>query len=296
MRWLGQRIGSYAFFAKTKQWKNLFALLLIQLSVVEREHTQNFSLARQFRAIGAAPHPDVELPDEESMHQNRASWHKTCRMKYFFRHLLSGSKSSPEQENSWEILSVSQMAMLNMTSLSSNLNREPPLAVLLALELHSQTRSKKLVELLHKYNLSVSYKKVLSIEASFAKAIGDRTRNSADIVCPTNLRQCIFTVAALDNLDHNPTSRTATSSFHGTGISLFQFPTTQKPGLDQECLRINSHTEAGSSGPILPHSYTFVPPVGQNQLIAFLNQVHDSHLDHAAPGQRCIESRCEVQL
>ena len=75
------------------------------------------------------------------------------RMKYFFRHLLSGPKSSPEQENSREILSVSQMAMLNMTSLSSNLNCEPPLAVFLALELHSQTRSKKLVELLHKYNL-----------------------------------------------------------------------------------------------------------------------------------------------
>ena len=74
------------------------------------------------------------------------------------------------------------------------------------------------------------------------------------------MRQCIVTV-----------TRTATSSFHGTGISLFQFP-TQKPGLDQECLRINSHTEEGSSGPILPHSYTFVPPVGQNPLIAFLIQ------------------------
>ena len=37
---------------------------------------------------------------------------------------------------------VSQMAMLNMSSLSSNLNCEPPLAVFLALEMHSQTRSK----------------------------------------------------------------------------------------------------------------------------------------------------------
>ena len=55
--------------------------------------------------------------------------------------------------------------MLNMTSLSANLNCEPPLAVFLALKLHSQTRSKKLVELLHNYALSVSYKKVLSIES-----------------------------------------------------------------------------------------------------------------------------------
>eukprot|EP00745_Piridium_sociabile_P034702 TRINITY_DN5991_c0_g1_i12.p2 TRINITY_DN5991_c0_g1~~TRINITY_DN5991_c0_g1_i12.p2 ORF type:complete len:424 (-),score=75.51 TRINITY_DN5991_c0_g1_i12:2994-4265(-) len=187
------------------------------------------------------------------------------RMKYFFRQLLAVPKSSPEQENSRKILSVSQVAMLNMNSLSANLNYEPPLAVFLALKLHSQTRSKKLVELLHKYALSVSYKKVLTIEVSFAQAIADKTRNNADIVCPTNLRQHIFTVAALDNLDHNPTSRTASSSFHGTGISIFQFPSSQKPGLNQECLRINSQkTAAGSSGTILPRSYTFVPPVGRN--------------------------------
>lgn len=187
------------------------------------------------------------------------------RIKYFFRQLLAGPKSSPEQENSRKILSVSQLAMLNITSLSTNLNCEPPLAVFLALKLHSETRSKKLVELLHKYALSVSYKKVLSIETRFAQAIADNTRNNADIVCPTNLHHHIFTVAALDNLDHNPTSRTASSSFHGTGISIFQFPSSQTPGLDQECLRINAQQRgARSSEPILPRSYTFVPPVGRN--------------------------------
>ncbi|CAK6969745.1 hypothetical protein BSL78_07678, partial [Scomber scombrus] len=48
----------------------------------EGAYTEIISLARQFRAIGAAPHPDVELPDEESMQQNRASRHKTCRKLY----------------------------------------------------------------------------------------------------------------------------------------------------------------------------------------------------------------------
>lgn len=142
------------------------------------------------------------------------------KMKYFFRHLLMGPKSSPDEDNSRQTLSVSQVTMLNMTSLSVNMKCEPPLAVFLALDLHSETRSKKLVNLLHKHNLTISYEKVLSIEARFAQAIAQQTRNNADIVCPTNLRKQIFTVAALDNLDHNPTSRTASSSFHGTGISL----------------------------------------------------------------------------
>ena len=45
-------------------------------------YTEIISLVNQFRAIGATPHPDVELPDEESMHKNSASWHKSCRQLY----------------------------------------------------------------------------------------------------------------------------------------------------------------------------------------------------------------------
>ena len=184
-------------------------------------------------------------------------------MKNFFRQLLAGPKSSPAQDNSRKILSMSQMAMLYMTSLSANMNCEPPLAVFLALQLHSQTWSKKLVELLHEYSLSVSYKKVISIETGFAQAIGDQTKADGDIVCPSNLCRDIFMVAALDNLDHNPTSRTS-SSFHGTGISIFQFPSSDKPGFCQEPLQIDPPARrAGSSGPILPRSYTFGPPVGR---------------------------------
>ena len=95
-------------------------------------------------------------------------------------------------------------------------------------------------KLVHKYALGVSYKKVLTIEVNFAQAIANQTRNNADIVCPTNVRQHIFSVVTLDNLNHNPTSNTANSSFHGNGIKMFQFPSSQKPGLDLECLRINS--------------------------------------------------------
>ena len=95
--------------------------------------------------------------------------------------------------------------MLHMTSLSANLNCEPPLAVFLALKMHSETRSKKkkeIVELLHKYTLGVCYKKVLTIDINFAQAIADQTRNNADIVCRTNVRQHIFIVAALGSQPH----------------------------------------------------------------------------------------------
>ncbi len=134
----------------------------------------------------------------------------------------------------------------------------------LALQLHSQTRSKELVELLHQYCLCVSYKRVLTIETGYAQASAERARANADIVCPSNLRYKIFTVAALDNLEHNPTSTTAISSFHGTGISMFHFPSVESPGLDQEPMEINFHRSASRKGPMLPPPYTFVPPMSRN--------------------------------
>ena len=70
---------------------------------------------------------------------------------------------------------------------------------------------------------------------------------------------CLFTVGALDNLDHNPSSTTSQSSFHGTGISLFQFPTRSNPG---ECRPpVAIHPPSGAKEHSLPHSYAFVPAV-----------------------------------
>ena len=41
------------------------------------------------------------------------------------------------------------------------------------------------------------------------------------VVCPLQLKHNLFTVAAVDNIDVNPTSATAISSFHGTAVSLY---------------------------------------------------------------------------
>ena len=42
------------------------------------------------------------------------------------------------------------------------------------------------------------------------------------VVCRPSLKADAFTTAAIDNIDHNPSSSTATSSFHGKAISPFQ--------------------------------------------------------------------------
>ena len=42
------------------------------------------------------------------------------------------------------------------------------------------------------------------------------------IVCPRNIEKGLFTVAAIDNVDYDPSSATAKCSVHGTSISVYQ--------------------------------------------------------------------------
>ena len=57
-----------------------------------------------------------------------------------------------------------------------------------------------------------------------------------------------------------PSSTTADSSFHGTGISIIQFPTASNTGT-----AIEPVSTTATKGIILPQSYTVVPAVALNQ-------------------------------
>lgn len=105
---------------------------------------------------------------------------------------------------------------------------------------------------------SVSYNQVIELENMLTSTVCDRFE-SEGIVCPLNLHKGLFTVGALDNIiDHNPSSTTAQGSFHGTGISEFQFPTTSNSGTSREPIVIDSKSTRKYS---LPESYTIVPAI-----------------------------------
>jgi len=71
----------------------------------------------------------------------------------------------------------------------------------------------------------------------------------------------IFTTGAVDNIDHNPSSRTAKDSFHGTAITLTQHPDLNSAGVkrSQACLDPNAPKTKTVSK--LPDSYTNIVPV-----------------------------------
>ena len=118
-----------------------------------------------------------------------------------------------------------------------NQDREPPLPLYLGMSVHTQTRSKKLVNQLYELSLSVSYQRVNDIMNNLATSVCDHFK-SVGVDCPLSLQSGFFTVGAIDNLDHDPSSTMAQGSFHGTGISLFQFPNQASNASNQQCKRL----------------------------------------------------------
>ena len=139
-----------------------------------------------------------------------------------------------------------------------SLEHERPLPVYIGLKIHGLTRSKHLINQLHQLGICISYERVLQLEDWIAKAICIHFHEDG-VVSPVCLHRSLITVGALDNLDHNPSSTTSQSSFHGTGISMFQFPSPNKPG---ECRRPVTVPPSVSGKHVqLPEIYTTLPAV-----------------------------------
>lgn len=99
------------------------------------------------------------------------------------------------------------------------------------------------------------------------------------IVCKLYFRRCcfltliyiftnssvVFTTAAVDNIDHNPSSTTSKQSFHGTAISLVQHPAFHGAGVDRGISILGGSNERGLKAvDRLPQYYIDVPSVNSS--------------------------------
>ena len=172
-----------------------------------------------------------------------------------------------DEHESQACLTISQLILYHIKKRPSSssvktrhtLNREPPLPIYIGLNIHQMTRSKKLIQQLYQMGISISYDRVLELEDSLATSVCERFEEDG-VVAPALLRKGVFTVGALDNLDHNPSSTTAVDAFHGTGLSLFQLPTKVAPGEYRPPINVTV-PPVGPKKLSLPDSYAIVPAV-----------------------------------
>ena len=80
---------------------------------------------------------------------------------------------------------------------------------------------------------------------------------------PNPLRKSVFTVVAKDNTDFSATSSTAVKHFHGTSMTVMQFPVSDNLSNSitlQECVQSNNEKSKNNSKKVLkiPESYKTV--------------------------------------
>lgn len=143
---------------------------------------------------------------------------------------------------------------------SHSTDREPPLPTYLGLLIHAETRKRGLVDKLYDLGLSISYDRIMQLSTALGNSICE-SFNTENVVCPAKLRNGIFTSAAIDNIDHNPSSTTAQGSLHGTAISIFQHPVKEGDGFERLISPIGLSAARYEHLKPLPESYTVVPPV-----------------------------------
>ena len=165
------------------------------------------------------------------------------------------------------ILTISQLLIFNSMKTASiarlqrhNSVKETPLPIYISLKIHSETRKKGLVELLHTLGLGISYKRVLTISNDIGNSVCSQFEKGG-VVVPLALHQGVFTAGVVDNIDHNPTSTTSTDSFHGTSIFLIQHLQREPENISPSHQVIDQSVKGKTAMAHLPESYTDVRPV-----------------------------------
>ena len=99
---------------------------------------------------------------------------------------------------------------------------ETPFSVGLALHIHKETRSKKLIECLSELNLSINYKKLVKIQTEIANSVAAQIHYNNGVYIPPNITTGRRLHFAIDNTDFKNDTPDGKSEFHGTGAIVFQ--------------------------------------------------------------------------
>ena len=159
-------------------------------------------------------------------------------------------------------LSISQLVVFNTVKKRKKGNsiprhirdRETPITIYIAIKIYAVTRKKSIINILHERGLCISYDRLRTITVDIANSIIAHFE-SQGVVAPVQAKQGIFTTFALDNIDHNPSSTTCRSSFHGTSISMVQFPGSIEEEQDETVI-MNPAMMGKNNVSHLPVSYT----------------------------------------
>lgn len=101
---------------------------------------------------------------------------------------------------------------------------EGPINNYITVKLYSAVRSKTLTQIMFSFGITLSYTRTLTFYEELSQSLKDLYRKSGNRLLPTSLKIGLFSVFSDDNIDKNASSATSIMNFHGTSVSIFQFP------------------------------------------------------------------------
>ena len=153
----------------------------------------------------------------------------------FFKWFISGTSSKRNdakteiiekrvqtlaQNAAYSCLSERQVTATETSSFYQK--REFPQQVAVGLTVHQMARSKKIIEFLHGFQLSVDYTRVLQMENRIAAEIRQKMIANDNIYIPSNLMDGKFTFFAVDNVDFKEDTPDGKRTLHGTVMTVYQ--------------------------------------------------------------------------
>jgi hypothetical protein len=121
--------------------------------------------------------------------------------------------------------------------------------------LNAKTRKRQLIDALFQHGICISYDRVLEISTQLGESVLCQFMEDG-VFCPAILQKGLFTTSAVANIDHNPS---ATTSCHGTGISVFQHPVSSTFS-DSRTFEFKGQKPKSKAISCLPETYTNVKP------------------------------------
>ena len=154
--------------------------------------------------------------------------------------LIDGEMKTKNRSCSQAAMTVSGLITFNIHKLQKSPNsniihrrhnkkQETPVSIYVGLKIYSTVRSRNLIQRLFELGICISYDRILSITKSVYESL---QKNFAryGVFLPTNIQKGHFVVLVKDNIDKNATANLVQSHYHGTSISLLQFPNPEIPG------------------------------------------------------------------
>lgn len=168
----------------------------------------------------------------------------------FFRWIIQGpndifsceKKSMEVQKRSMSLaqstvsMCLTERQLKNKKSETVRSSSEMPQQLAVGLAVHQAVRSKKLINMLHGFGMSVEYNRVLRVEAQIESSVIKRMDENDGVYLPPDIVMGRHVFFAVDNVDFAEDTPDGRRTFHGTAMAIYQRtdPNDKMPDLKVE--------------------------------------------------------------